>query len=67
LHFIEFCERPSWSSQSFVFTLSQTKFFSFVPENYVHSSAGFYGNGVQGVFPVDNIMDVMEIDLSKKI
>jgi hypothetical protein len=29
-----------------------------MPENYVHSSAAFYANGVEGVFPVDNIMDI---------
>ncbi len=35
------------------------------PENYVHSSAGFYYKGVQGIFKVDNIMEMMDIDLSK--
>jgi REP element-mobilizing transposase RayT len=38
-----------------------------IPENYVHSSAAFYGNGIHSIFPVDNIMDIMEIDLSKRI
>ena len=38
-----------------------------IPESYVHSSVAFYGNGIQGIFPVDNIMDIMEIDLSKRI
>jgi len=38
-----------------------------MPEGYVHSSAAFYRNGIQGIFPVDNIMDIMEIDLSKRI
>jgi hypothetical protein len=38
-----------------------------MPESYVHSSAAFYGNGIQGIFPVDNIMDILEIDLSKRI
>ncbi|MEP6949166.1 MAG: hypothetical protein ABI863_07835 [Ginsengibacter sp.] len=37
------------------------------PENYLHSSAGFYYKGVQGMFPVDNIMELMDIDLSEKI
>ena len=37
------------------------------PENYVHSSAGFYYRGVQGIFAVDNMMDLMDIDLSEKI
>ncbi|MEP6595698.1 MAG: hypothetical protein ABJA71_07110 [Ginsengibacter sp.] len=37
------------------------------PENYVHSSAGFYYKDVQGIFAVDNIMDLMDIDLSEKI
>jgi hypothetical protein len=34
-----------------------------MPETYVYSSAAFYANGVEGVFPVDNIMDIMEIEL----
>jgi hypothetical protein len=38
-----------------------------IPENYVHSSAGYYDAGIQGIFPVDNIMDVMDIDLSKRV
>jgi hypothetical protein len=33
-------------------------------ENYIHSSAGFYYKGVQGIYPVNNIMHLMEIDLS---
>jgi len=37
------------------------------PENYIHGSAGFYYNGIQGLFPVSNIMELMDIDLSKKI
>ena len=37
------------------------------PQNYVHSSAGFYYNGMQGILPVSNIMELMDIDLSKKI
>ncbi len=32
----------------------------------LHSSAGFYQKGVQGIFAVDNIMDLMDIDLRKK-
>ena len=35
------------------------------PENYVYSSAGFYYKGIQGLFAVSNIMEVMDIDLSK--
>ncbi len=35
------------------------------PEDYQHSSAGFYCKGVQGIFEVDNIMQMMDIDLSK--
>ncbi len=35
------------------------------PENYLHSSAGFYYKGVQGIFKVDNIIQMMDIDLSK--
>ena len=38
-----------------------------MPESYVHSSAAFYGNGIQRIFPVDNIMDIIEIDLSKDL
>ena len=37
------------------------------PENYVHSSVGFYQKGVQGIFAIDNIMGLMDIDLSEKI
>ncbi len=37
------------------------------PENYIHSSAGFYYKGAQGIFQIDNIMQLMDIDLSKKI
>ena len=38
-----------------------------IPESYVHSSAAFYGNGIQVFFRWINIMDIMEIDLSKRI
>lgn len=38
-----------------------------IPENYLHSSAAFYDTGVQGIFAVHNIMDIMDIDLSKRI
>ena len=37
------------------------------PEEYVHSSAGFYFKGMQGIFALDNIMTIMDIDLSKRI
>ena len=37
------------------------------PENYMHSSAGFYDKGVQGFFAVDNIMDLLDIDSSEKV
>ena len=36
------------------------------PEEYLHSSASFYYKGVQGFFAVDDIMQMMDIDLSKK-
>ena len=36
------------------------------PEEYLHSSASFYYKGVQGIFAVDDIMQMMDIDLSKK-
>ncbi len=35
------------------------------PENYIHSSAGFYSNGIQGLFPVSSIMEVIDIDLNQ--
>lgn len=38
-----------------------------VPENYAHSSAGYYATGIPGIYPVDNITDVMEIDLNKRL
>ena len=34
------------------------------PENYIHSSARFYDTGLQGIYAVENIMDLMDIDLS---
>ena len=37
------------------------------PDEYVHSSASFYYKGGQGIFAVDNIIQMMDIDLSKKI
>ena len=37
------------------------------PENYLHSSAGYYADGVQGLFPTDNIMQIMDIDLTKRV
>ena len=37
------------------------------PEDYAHSSARFYYKGLQGIFAVDNIMQMMDIDLSKEI
>ncbi len=35
------------------------------PENYIQSSAKYYGTGVQGIYTVDNIMQMLDIDLSK--
>lgn len=37
------------------------------PEKYVHSSAGYYGTGVQGIYIVDDISKMLDIDLSKNI
>jgi REP element-mobilizing transposase RayT len=37
------------------------------PENYMHSSAGFYYKGIQGIFVIDDIMRMMDIDLSKRV
>ncbi|MBS1738756.1 MAG: hypothetical protein JSS98_19420 [Bacteroidetes bacterium] len=36
------------------------------PENYMHSSAKYYDTGVQGIYLIDNIMKMLDIDLSKK-
>ncbi len=35
------------------------------PEVYVHSSAGFYRAGVEGVYPVTNYMEIKDVDLTK--
>lgn len=35
------------------------------PVDHLHRSAGFYCNGAQGIFDVDNIVKMMDIDLSK--
>ncbi len=37
------------------------------PENYIHSPAGFYHKNLQGIYPVDNIINLMDIDLSKRL
>ncbi len=37
------------------------------PENYMHSSAGFYYKGSQGIFVIDDIMQMMDMDLSKRV
>ncbi len=34
--------------------------------NYIHSSASFLLQRKQGIFTVDNIMELIDIDLSKK-
>jgi hypothetical protein len=34
------------------------------PEDYVHSSAGFYINNKQGIFEVTSFMELQEIDLT---
>ena len=36
------------------------------PEEYLHSSASYYYKNVNGIFAVDDIMQMMDIDLSKK-
>lgn len=33
------------------------------PANYLHSSAKFYLTGEQGIYPVNSIMDMQDIDL----
>ncbi len=38
-----------------------------LPADYIHSSAGFYKKGIQEVYAVDNIRDVLETGLSKRI
>ena len=35
------------------------------PADYTHSSAAFYITGVQGIYPVTNFMDLLDIDLTK--
>ncbi len=35
------------------------------PEDYPHSSAKFYSTGIQGLFHVSHIMQLMDVDLSK--
>ena len=35
-------------------------------DDYVHSSSRYYSDGIQGIFQVDFIMEVLNIDLSKK-
>ena len=35
-------------------------------DDYVHSSSRYYPDGIQGIFPVDSIMEVLNIELSKK-
>jgi REP element-mobilizing transposase RayT len=37
------------------------------PENYIHSSAKYYNTGIQGIYMIDDIMKMLDIDLSKKI
>lgn len=35
------------------------------PGEYIHSSAGYYENGTQGIYILTNIMDVLQMDLTK--
>jgi REP element-mobilizing transposase RayT len=35
-------------------------------DDYAHSSSRYYSEGIQGIFLVDSIMEVLNIDLSKK-
>lgn len=37
------------------------------PEDYLHSSAKYYGTGEQGIYPVTNYMQLEDIDLTKPI
>lgn len=37
------------------------------PINYEHSSACFYINGVTGIYPVTNVAELKDIDLTKKM
>jgi len=34
------------------------------PALYVHSSGGYYEDGVQGIYEVNNIMEVLQMDLT---
>ena len=35
-----------------------------LPEQYVHSSAKFYIEGEQGIYPVTSLMELRDIDLT---
>ena len=35
------------------------------PEKYLHSSAKFYSNGEQALFPVTHVLELMDIDLTE--
>ncbi|MBV6639109.1 MAG: hypothetical protein KI791_00260 [Cyclobacteriaceae bacterium] len=37
------------------------------PSEYVHSSAKFYLEGIQGIYPVKNYLELEEIDLTKPV
>ena len=37
------------------------------PVDYVHSSAGFYITGMQGIYPVTNVAELQDVDLTKKM
>ena len=38
-----------------------------LPEQYIHSSAKFYVDGVQGIYPVTSFMELRDIDLTKRL
>ena len=38
-----------------------------LPEQYIHSSAKFYIEGKQGVYPVKNFMELRDIDLTEAV
>lgn len=35
------------------------------PEEYIHSSAGYYASGEQGIYQVTNYMELQDVDLTK--
>jgi len=47
-----------------VFNLHRKMQLSPSPALYVHSSGGYYESGVQGIYEVNNIMEVLQMELA---